>query len=45
MCISEPETNVLKELSRKYPFDAFISFHSGIRQIYVPYAGKVLFIF
>lgn len=37
---SEPETRVYRELTERVQFDAFISFHSGIRQIYIPYAGK-----
>ncbi|XP_069116886.1 carboxypeptidase T-like [Argopecten irradians] len=35
---SEPEADVFRELTLKYKFDAFVSFHSGINQIYVPYA-------
>ncbi|XP_013379519.1 carboxypeptidase A1 [Lingula anatina] len=35
---SEPESLVFKELVSRYRFDAFVSFHSGIRQIYVPFA-------
>ena len=38
--IAEPECLVLTELTSKYNFDAFVSFHSGIQQIYVPFAGK-----
>ena len=30
---------MLTELTVKYDFDAFFSLHSGIRQIYVPFAG------
>ena len=37
--ITEPEGVVLEELTNKYKFDVFISMHSGIRQIYVPFAG------
>ena len=36
---SEPECQVLLELTSQYQFDCFVSFHSGIRQIYVPFAG------
>lgn len=35
---SEPESRAFRELTLKYKFDAFVSFHSGINQIYVPYA-------
>ncbi|XP_021351536.1 carboxypeptidase A2-like isoform X2 [Mizuhopecten yessoensis] len=35
---SEPEGKVFRELTLKYTFDAFVSFHSGINQIYLPYA-------
>ncbi|XP_060078938.1 carboxypeptidase A5-like isoform X2 [Ylistrum balloti] len=35
---SEPEAEVFRELTLKYKFDAFVSFHSGINQIYVPFA-------
>lgn len=35
---SEPETQVYRELTERLQFDAFVSFHSGIRQIYIPYA-------
>ncbi|XP_078000698.1 carboxypeptidase A4-like [Glandiceps talaboti] len=38
---SEPECVVLTELTAKYKFDAFVSLHSGIRQIYVPFADSV----
>nr|XP_002737182.2 PREDICTED: zinc carboxypeptidase A 1-like [Saccoglossus kowalevskii] len=38
---SEPECAVLTELTSTYSFDAFVSFHSGIRQIYVPFADSV----
>ena len=37
--ITEPEGIVLEELTNKHKFDVFISMHSGIRQIYVPFAG------
>ncbi|CAG5114649.1 unnamed protein product [Candidula unifasciata] len=35
---SEPETGVFIKLAAKISFDAFLSFHSGIRQIYLPFA-------
>ncbi|KAK6180999.1 hypothetical protein SNE40_008948 [Patella caerulea] len=35
---SEIESKVYTELTGQQSFDAFISFHSGIRQIYLPYA-------
>ncbi|XP_072163146.1 carboxypeptidase A4-like [Diadema setosum] len=37
---SEPESQVYLELSNIYQFDAFVSFHSGIQQIYIPYADS-----
>ena len=40
LSLLEPETSILKDLTAKYHFDAFVSFHSGIKQIYVPYAGR-----
>ncbi|XP_070578847.1 carboxypeptidase A4-like [Ptychodera flava] len=38
---SEPECTVLTEITAKYKFDVFISLHSGIRQIYVPFADSL----
>lgn len=38
---SEPECQILVELTRKHKFDAFISFHSGIREIYLPFADSI----
>ncbi|XP_046351212.2 carboxypeptidase A4-like [Haliotis rufescens] len=35
---SEPECTVYKHLTQELHFDLFISFHSGIRQIYLPFA-------
>ncbi len=35
---SEPECNILLDLTAKHQFDAFVSLHSGIRQIYLPFA-------
>ncbi|XP_052769291.1 carboxypeptidase O-like isoform X1 [Mya arenaria] len=35
---SEPETRVYRQLTKDVKFDAFLSLHSGIKQIYVPYA-------
>ncbi|PVD25416.1 hypothetical protein C0Q70_13072 [Pomacea canaliculata] len=35
---SEPECNVYIHLTSLMHFDAFISFHSGIRRIYMPFA-------
>nr|XP_054758750.1 carboxypeptidase A1-like isoform X1 [Lytechinus pictus] len=37
---SEPEGRVYLELSNTHHFDAFISFHSGIQQIYIPFADS-----
>ncbi|XP_030855216.1 carboxypeptidase A1 isoform X1 [Strongylocentrotus purpuratus] len=37
---SEPEGRVYLELSNTHHFDAFISFHSGIKQIYIPFADS-----
>ncbi|XP_037289162.2 uncharacterized protein LOC119182179 [Rhipicephalus microplus] len=36
---AEPETHVLLNLSRAQPYDAFVAFHSGSREIHLPYAG------
>lgn len=36
---AEPETQVLLNLSRAQPYDAFVAFHSGNREIHLPYAG------
>ncbi|KAI0211736.1 hypothetical protein LSAT2_003412 [Lamellibrachia satsuma] len=38
---SEPECNILLNLTARFSFDAFVSLHSGIRQIYVPFADSV----
>ncbi|XP_076350829.1 carboxypeptidase A2-like isoform X3 [Tachypleus tridentatus] len=38
---SEPECFVLLDITKKYSFDAFVSFHSGIREIYVPFADSM----
>lgn len=38
---AEPETQVLLNLSRAQPYDAFVAFHSGNREIHLPYAGTV----
>ncbi|WAR19295.1 CBPO-like protein [Mya arenaria] len=37
-CWREPETRVYRQLTKDVKFDAFLSLHSGIKQIYVPYA-------
>ncbi|CAL1530388.1 unnamed protein product [Lymnaea stagnalis] len=37
---SEPETNVFQYLAETVKFDAFVSFHSGVRHIYIPYADS-----
>ncbi|KAH9499639.1 carbamoyl-phosphate synthase (glutamine-hydrolyzing) cpa2 [Bulinus truncatus] len=37
---SEPETGVFRELSQLVRYDAFVSFHSGIRHIYTPFADS-----
>lgn len=36
---AEAETQVLLNLSRAQPYDAFVAFHSGTREIHLPYAG------
>ena len=41
---TEPETALLMNLTAENDFDAFISFHSGVKHIYIPFAGEVLFI-
>eukprot|EP00118_Oscarella_pearsei_P002575 m.10928 g.10928 ORF g.10928 m.10928 type:complete len:414 (+) comp22807_c0_seq2:49-1290(+) len=38
---SEPETQLLRNLVSSHSFDAFVSFHSGIRQIYVPFSDSL----
>lgn len=38
--IAEPECRVITELTNKKQFDAFISFHSGKREIVFPTIGK-----
>uniref|UniRef100_A0A0B6YQ37 Peptidase M14 domain-containing protein n=1 Tax=Arion vulgaris TaxID=1028688 RepID=A0A0B6YQ37_9EUPU len=35
---SEPETLVFRRLAASVSFDAFLSFHSGIRHIYIPFS-------
>lgn len=37
---SEPESTVLRTLTKKYSFDGFISFHSGTKEIYLPFADS-----
>ena len=32
----------MADLSNRFTFDVFISFHSGIRQIFIPFSGKLL---
>ncbi|CAN7998388.1 unnamed protein product [Ixodes hexagonus] len=34
----EPECNVLLNLTKAQAFDAFVSFHSGLREIHLPFA-------
>ena len=38
--VSEPECGVYLDLTATHIFDAFVSLHSGIKQIYLPFAGK-----
>ncbi|RUS84504.1 hypothetical protein EGW08_007743 [Elysia chlorotica] len=38
---SEPETEVFRNLSYVFAPDAFISFHSGARHIYIPFADSL----
>ncbi|EDV21753.1 uncharacterized protein TRIADDRAFT_59794 [Trichoplax adhaerens] len=38
---SEPECNVLLDLTSQYEFDAFFSLHAGIKHIYVPYSDSM----
>ncbi|XP_076463699.1 zinc carboxypeptidase-like [Babylonia areolata] len=35
---SEPECNVFVDVTRRIKFDAFFSFHTGVRHIYMPFA-------
>lgn len=39
--LSEPECEVYLELTEHHQFEAFVSFHSGIRQVYIPYADSI----
>lgn len=36
---AEKESHVYRDLTEKIKFDGFLSLHSGIKQIYIPYAG------
>lgn len=38
---SEKESLVYQDLTRKVQFDGFLSLHSGIKQIYIPFADSV----
>ena len=38
--LSEPECRVVRELTTEKQFDAFISFHSGKKQIVFPAVGR-----
>ena len=40
----EPECLAFTDLSEKVKFDLFVSFHSGIKHIYIPFAGKSIYI-
>lgn len=37
---SEPETEVFRNMSSIFAPDAFVSFHSGVRHIYIPFADS-----
>lgn len=37
---SEPETSLTLYLTSKYRFDAFVSFHSGSREIHIPFSDE-----
>ncbi|XP_005102958.1 carboxypeptidase O [Aplysia californica] len=37
---SEPETAIFRKVTESTKYDAFLSFHSGIRHIYIPYADS-----
>eukprot|EP00051_Salpingoeca_urceolata_P026544 m.477695 g.477695 ORF g.477695 m.477695 type:complete len:394 (-) comp20921_c0_seq1:357-1538(-) len=39
--LSEPESRVLVTLATAFAFDGFLSLHSGIKQVYVPYADSI----
>ena len=41
---SEPEAQLLRNVATRHSFDAFVSFHSGIKQIYVPFSGTYMMI-
>lgn len=36
----EPETLLLKELAADIQFEGFLSVHSGIQEVYIPFAGN-----
>ncbi|XP_045183186.2 carboxypeptidase A4-like [Mercenaria mercenaria] len=38
---SEPESHVYRDLTEEVQFDGFLSLHSGIKQIYIPFADSV----
>ncbi|XP_071962021.1 carboxypeptidase A4-like [Antedon mediterranea] len=38
---SEPESFVFRDLTRRFHFDMFVSLHSGVRQIYLPFADSI----
>lgn len=39
--LKEPECNVLLNLTKSQAFDAFVSFHSGLREIHLPLPGSL----
>ncbi|PIK55134.1 putative carboxypeptidase A1 isoform X1 [Apostichopus japonicus] len=39
--LSEPECAPYVELTQQHHFEAFVSFHSGIRQIFIPFADSL----
>lgn len=38
--LSEPEAKFMEDVASRFTFDVFISFHSGIRQIFIPFSDS-----
>lgn len=38
----EPEAKFLSDMADRFTFDIFVSFHSGVRQIFIPFSGILL---
>ncbi|XP_062503246.1 carboxypeptidase O-like isoform X2 [Corticium candelabrum] len=37
---SEPEARFLADVANRFTFDVFVSFHSGVRQIFIPFSDS-----